>query len=68
MSEPTENRAADLPERPTVYQLAVHYQVGVSTIWRWHKDGKFVAPIRIGGTTRWRRADIEAWEASRQSA
>lgn len=31
------------------------------TVWRWAKLGVIPAPLKIGpGTTRWRRADIEA--------
>jgi predicted DNA-binding transcriptional regulator AlpA len=33
--------------------------LGVSTIWNQVKKGNFPEPIRIGGSTRWRRADLE---------
>ncbi len=35
--------------------------VNKSTIWTWHSGGKIPAPVRIGGVTRWRRAEIERW-------
>ncbi|MBU2937527.1 MULTISPECIES: helix-turn-helix transcriptional regulator [Pacificibacter] len=31
---------------------------GVSTIWRWVSDGKFPAPTKIGGCTRWKASDV----------
>ena len=35
--------------------------VNRSTVWTWHASGKIPAPLRIGGTTRWRRREIERW-------
>lgn len=36
--------------------------LGISraTFWRRVKDGTFPAPVKIGGATRWRRADLLA--------
>ncbi|MFN4160041.1 MAG: helix-turn-helix transcriptional regulator [Gemmobacter sp.] len=48
------------PELLSVKQTAAVLSVGVSTIWRWVRAGNFPAPLRIGGTTRWRRSDLEA--------
>jgi excisionase family DNA binding protein len=31
-----------------------------SSIWRLARAGKLPQPIKVGGSTRWRRADIEA--------
>lgn len=42
----------------TVKQVAQTLSCGVSTIWRWVRAGDFPAPVRIGGATRWRAADI----------
>ncbi|MBL4928916.1 helix-turn-helix transcriptional regulator [Fuscibacter oryzae] len=44
----------------TVKEVAGHFNAGVSTIWRWVKNGDLPPPVKIGGSTRWRRADIEA--------
>lgn len=30
---------------------------------RFHACGKVPAPIRIGGSVRWRRSDIELWQS-----
>ena len=40
--------------------VAAHFQCGRSTVWRWVKQGLLPEPVRIGGATRWLRADIEA--------
>ncbi|KDB05007.1 AlpA family transcriptional regulator [Defluviimonas sp. 20V17] len=40
--------------------VAEHFGCGISTVWRWAKIGVLPKPVKIGGSTRWRRADIEA--------
>ena len=47
-------------------QLAQRYGVCRPTIWRWVKQNAFPQPVKISpGCTRWRLADVEAWEDSR---
>jgi len=49
-------------------QLADRYSVSRSTIWRWSHNGRLTKPVKISpGCTRWRLADIEAWEAEKLS-
>ncbi|RCV87501.1 helix-turn-helix transcriptional regulator [Billgrantia montanilacus] len=51
--------------------LRDRYQNSVPTIWRWARERKngFPAPIKLGpNCTRWRLADLEAWEATREMA
>ena len=49
----------------TVKQVSERLNVSVPTIWRWSKLGKFPHPVTLGvGCTRWRLADLEAWEQS----
>lgn len=43
-----------------VGEVATMLDLGVSTIWRQVRKGQLPEPIQIGGSTRWRRADIEA--------
>lgn len=44
-------------------EAALRYRVSRPTIWRWARNGKFPKPIKLGaGSTRWRSADLEAWE------
>lgn len=35
--------------------------IGTSTFWRWDGAGRIPRPVRLGGTTRWRLAELEAW-------
>lgn len=44
----------------SVKEVAEILGLGVSTVWRQVKQGSIPKPIHIGGSTRWRIADIEA--------
>lgn len=36
--------------------------VGKATLWRWVKEGKFPAPVKLNGTiTAWCMADVYLW-------
>jgi len=49
--------------------LAARYAVSRATPWRWAKEGAFPQPVKLSpGCTRWRLADVEAWEASREKS
>jgi len=43
----------------TVKDVAARLTIGVSTVWRQVKKGNLPPPIKIGDSTRWRRADLE---------
>jgi len=43
----------------TVKEVAQALRVSVATVWRWSAAGELPPPIKICGSTRWRRADIE---------
>lgn len=43
----------------SVGEVAGMLGLGISTIWRQVRQGNLPRPVRIGGSTRWRRADIE---------
>lgn len=48
-------------------QIAELYNVHPKTPWRWAREGKFPKPVKLTtGCTRWRVADLEAWEAERE--
>ena len=50
-------------------EVATRYSVHRDTPWRWCKEGRFPAPVKLGPScTRWRLADLEAWEASQEQA
>lgn len=38
--------------------------LGLSTWWRYLSSGKIPAPVRIGGSVRWRRNELHAWMAA----
>jgi len=38
-----------------------------TTIYGWIKKGRFPAPIKIGGSSRWTPDDIEAFKAKRMN-
>ncbi|PVY78192.1 AlpA family transcriptional regulator [Tamilnaduibacter salinus] len=43
--------------------LAARYGVSRITPWRWVREGKYPAPIKLGDNcTRWKLSDIIAWE------
>mgnify|MGYP005760355299 CR=1 FL=1 len=44
--------------------LAARFEVSRATIWRWAAEGRIPKPVKIVGSTRWRLADIQAWEKS----
>jgi predicted DNA-binding transcriptional regulator AlpA len=51
---------ANIPRRLlSVKEVSELTGIGVSTIWRNSKLGRFPAPIAICGMKRWRVADIE---------
>lgn len=50
-------------------QVANRYGVHRTTPWRWAKeDPTFPRPVKLGGVTRWKLSEIEAWEAQRAAA
>jgi len=42
-------------------QVAELLGVSVRTLWRLLSAGKLPAPVRLGGSVRWRNADIRQW-------
>ncbi|MBK8083449.1 MAG: AlpA family phage regulatory protein [Devosia sp.] len=43
--------------------LATRFRVCVATIWRWSKESpEFPKPVKVCGSTGWRRADLETYE------
>lgn len=49
--------------------LAERFSVSRATIWRWTAEKKLPQPVKLAaGTTRWRLADIEQFEAQQGGA
>ncbi len=68
-SKLTENVRMPLKtELLSIKQIAMQFDMGVSTIWRLVKIKKFPTPIKVGGSTRWRVQDLEEWLAGRSNA
>ena len=44
----------------TVKEVAAMLSMGVTTVWCQTRNGNLPQPIKIGGATRWRKADIDA--------
>lgn len=42
-------------------ELAKMLSIGERTLWRLLAEGKLIAPVRIGGNTRWRIEEVESW-------
>ncbi len=54
--------SSPLPPCMRPKDAAAFLQIGLSTLWKWAKEGKVPAPVRMGGRcTVWLRADLEAY-------
>lgn len=50
----------------TINEVAQMFSVSRVTIWRWNKEvPDFPKAIKIGGSTRWRKSDLEKYIAKR---
>jgi prophage regulatory protein len=59
----------DRPAYVTDATLAAHFGVNKATIWSWVKRNGFPAPVKLSPQmTRWRWADVSAWEAAQTTA
>jgi excisionase family DNA binding protein len=52
----------------TVDQVAQLLQVSARTVWRMRSGGELPAPIRVLGSVRWRRTEVESWVNARTPA
>jgi prophage regulatory protein len=53
----------------SVDQVAERYGLSADTIWRWKRNGKFPASVRIGpNCTRWRMSDLIEHESRFQAS
>ena len=42
-------------------EVATILDVSVRTVWRLLCEGKIIAPVRVGRSVRWRRAELILW-------
>ena len=61
--------AAPIPPALLTADEAAAY-IGMSRRWVWRATsaGLFPQPVRVGGATRWRRADLDRWIADLEEA
>lgn len=63
------NPAIERPAFVSDTVLAAHYGVDRATVWGWVKRNDFPKPVKLSPQmTRWRWADVEAWEAAKAEA
>jgi excisionase family DNA binding protein len=48
----------------TVDEVAARLNVSRFTVWRLRDQGSFPRPIKIGGSSRWQRSDVEEFIAA----
>jgi len=46
--------------------VANRYEVSRATIWRWVQENNLPKPSKLNGSTRWKLADLVAWEQSHE--
>jgi predicted DNA-binding transcriptional regulator AlpA len=61
---PASLAAAVEPLLVSAKQAAAMCGVSLATWHRWSAAARCPAPVRIGATVRWRRAELEAWTAA----
>lgn len=44
--------------------LARRLDISVRTLWRLRSSGRLPRPVKLGGSIRWRAAEISAWVAA----
>lgn len=49
----------------TVNEVAGRYKVTKDCIWRWVRAGKFPAPVKLNGATRWKIDYLIKWESEK---
>lgn len=56
-----ENSLSMVPSLIEIREFAAILKVSTRTIWRLVSSGEAPAPLRIGGSCRWRLKEVERW-------
>lgn len=69
LDDPSKRTASAFnPRLMTAEGVASYLDVSVSTVWRLpRKDSEFPAPIKVGGSTRWDRSELDRYVAARKA-
>lgn len=59
-----ETNSEDVTLLLSAAKLAQALDISIRTLWRLRAAGKLPAPIRLNGSVRWRRSEIESWIAA----
>ena len=53
-------KKTNTPNYLNVQQVAARYSVGISTVWRWTRDGRLPPPLKLTDRcTRWDQRDLD---------
>ncbi|MBX9653850.1 excisionase family DNA-binding protein [bacterium] len=52
---------SDEPLLITAKEFAQKLNVSLRQIWRMLSEGRIPQPVRLGGTVRWRLAEVKSW-------
>lgn len=61
---PMQENAAIVVAEPllmTAQDVAASLKISLRTLWRLLSAGQLIRPVRVGGSTRWRTADVRKW-------
>jgi len=63
MEQPSQTKASNIRETLAISARDLKEMLNVSLrqIWRLNSAGKLPRPIRLGGSVRWSRAEIQQW-------
>jgi len=63
MKQNTTTTERTAPALISAAEFAELLQISTRTLWRLRSAGKVIKPIKLGGSTRWRRDEVKAWIA-----
>jgi predicted DNA-binding transcriptional regulator AlpA len=61
MSDPVTEPFRVEPLLISVRDVALMLRISTRSVWRLYRTGKLIAPVKIGGSVRWRREELQRW-------